>query len=117
MKYEDGVWVLVTVDDFRSEEEGRTETYTVLADNEDDGVEAVINYVEDTFGKTPKVYKVHVEEELGGTVEEETVTIPKDLYEKLQEDSEFLACLEAAGVDNWGGYGEACGMMEEDDDL
>ena len=33
----------------------------------------------------------------------------------LEEQSEFLNCLEAAGVDNWTGYGEAYQMMEEDD--
>lgn len=43
---------------------------------------------------------------------EETVTISRAMYEMLKEDSEFLAKLEAAGVDNWEGYGEA---FEEDE--
>ena len=34
--------------------------------------------------------------------------------EKVQEDSEFLECLTAAGVDNWDGYSEAQEMMWPD---
>lgn len=34
----------------------------------------------------------------------ETVTITKDEYESLLEDSNFLCALESAGVDNWDGY-------------
>lgn len=34
--------------------------------------------------------------------------------EKVQEDSEFLECLKAAGVDNWDGYSEAQEMMWPD---
>ena len=34
--------------------------------------------------------------------------------EKVQEDSEFLECLEACGVDNWGGYYDAQDMMWPD---
>lgn len=34
----------------------------------------------------------------------ETVVIPKEEYEQLQEESNMLACLELAGVDNWIGY-------------
>lgn len=33
----------------------------------------------------------------------------------LEEQAEFLSCLEAVGVDNWQGYGEAYQMMEEDE--
>ena len=43
----------------------------------------------------------------------ETVTIPKDEYERLIHDSEFLGCLEGAGVDNWEGYDFAIDMMKE----
>lgn len=35
------------------------------------------------------------------------ITIPVDEYESLKEDSENLARLEAAGVANWEGYGDA----------
>lgn len=45
----------------------------------------------------------------------ESVTITKKEYERLLEDSEFLGCLEACGVDNWAGYGDAREMMEEGD--
>ena len=45
--------------------------------------------------------------DLSSGVEEETVTITKKEYEDLLADSEWLSCLEAAGVDNWDGYDEA----------
>jgi hypothetical protein len=45
----------------------------------------------------------------------ETVTISKAEYERLLRNSEFLGCLEACGVDNWGGYGEAQEMFEEEE--
>lgn len=35
--------------------------------------------------------------------------------ERLEEDSEFLGALEAAGVDNWDGYGMAYEILEEDE--
>lgn len=38
---------------------------------------------------------------------EEMVTITKKKYDELVEDSKFLMALEAAGVDNWEGYGVA----------
>lgn len=40
----------------------------------------------------------------------EYVTIPKEEYESLLNDSLKLQCLECAGVDNWEGYSIA---MEE----
>ncbi|MFD2704672.1 hypothetical protein [Salibacterium lacus] len=45
-----------------------------------------------------------------------TVVITEEEYEMLREDGEFLACLEAAGVDNWDGYGEAIAMYREEED-
>ncbi len=35
---------------------------------------------------------------------EETVTITKEKYNELLEDSKLLTCLICAGVDNWYGY-------------
>jgi len=35
---------------------------------------------------------------------EDTVTISQSKYDALLEDSLWLQCLEAAGVDNWSGY-------------
>ncbi len=35
-------------------------------------------------------------------------------YLNLKEDSEFLAALEAAGVDNWEGYETACQLHNGD---
>ena len=43
----------------------------------------------------------------------ETVTISKEEYESLLEDSDKLLALEGAGVDNWSGYDEAMEMMRE----
>ena len=40
------------------------------------------------------------------------VTISRDEYDMLLQDSEFLNCLEACGVDNWIGYGDAYEMFE-----
>ena len=34
----------------------------------------------------------------------ETITISKQVYDELLEDSHFLQCLQDAGVDNWDGY-------------
>lgn len=39
--------------------------------------------------------------------EDDTVTISKEFYGELFEQSCFLATLEAHGVDNWCGYGGA----------
>jgi hypothetical protein len=47
---------------------------------------------------------------------EETIIISKALYDQLREDSEKLGCLEACGVDNWGGWDDAMEMFHEDDD-
>ena len=46
----------------------------------------------------------------------ETVTIPKEEYESLLEDSRFLAALRAAGVDNWEGYDYAFDYLGEDEE-
>ncbi|EOO11307.1 hypothetical protein [Bacillus cereus] len=44
-----------------------------------------------------------------------TATISKGEYEGLLESQHFLNCLEAMGVDNWEGYGDACEMSEEEE--
>lgn len=38
---------------------------------------------------------------------EETVTIPKEQYDRLVQAYEELSLLEAGGVDNWEWYGDA----------
>lgn len=50
-----------------------------------------------------------------GAVTEETITISKRYYEELVERSTELAALDAYGVDNWEGYGDAMRSLEEDD--
>lgn len=47
------------------------------------------------------------------SLEIETVTISKKEYESLIEDSEWLRCLEGAGVDNWDGYDYARDLQRE----
>jgi hypothetical protein len=46
-------------------------------------------------------------------VTEETVTISKQEYERLLDDSEILKCCRAAGVDNWQGLDMAMEMYWE----
>lgn len=41
------------------------------------------------------------------TNNEETITIPKRLYDILQERFKYLAALAVAGVDNWEGFEHA----------
>lgn len=56
-------------------------------------------------------YRTLPEDEFNQYIEankaEEMVTITKKEYDELVEDSKFLMALEAAGVDNWEGYGVA----------
>lgn len=47
---------------------------------------------------------------------EETVTIPKRVYEILVRQQKFLQCLEAEGVDNWEGYSRAYREAYPEDD-
>jgi len=48
-----------------------------------------------------------------------TWTLTQSEYQQFKADSEWLGCLEAAGVDNWEGYEIACqlsnGEITEDD--
>ncbi len=41
------------------------------------------------------------------------ITIDEDDYEELVERSEWLECLENAGVDNWEGYNYARDLWQE----
>ena len=43
----------------------------------------------------------------------DTVTISRAEYERLQERDDWLSWLEAAGVDNWDGMDEAVSMRQE----
>lgn len=45
---------------------------------------------------------------------DDTVTIPRNEYDKLKEDSNTLAKLHAGGVDNWEWYSES--LYGDDDD-
>jgi len=50
---------------------------------------------------------------------EETITITKSEYDRLNKRSAFLDAIGAAGVDNWEGYRHAQEIFEEfnDDDF
>lgn len=45
----------------------------------------------------------------------DVVEITKEEYEELVNNTRFLNALDAAGVDNWTGYGEAWEIYEEDE--
>ena len=47
------------------------------------------------------------------TTNEETITIPKRIYDNLVSDADWLAALEAAGVDNWEGFDYAHDILAE----
>ena len=42
-----------------------------------------------------------------------TITIPKSEYDRLVENSNWLGCLESAGVDNWEGIDEAKDLFQD----
>lgn len=44
------------------------------------------------------------------------VEIKEKDWKLIQEKLDFLAALEAQGVDNWDGYSEACRAVNGDDD-
>ena len=44
---------------------------------------------------------------------EETVTISKEEYDRLNENERLLCALQGAGVDNWNGYVDALWFLEE----
>jgi hypothetical protein len=46
----------------------------------------------------------------------EMVTISKEEYDQLVDDSKTLAALQAAGVDNWNGYDYAMEILSETED-
>lgn len=45
---------------------------------------------------------------------DDVVTISRREYEQLLSDSDWLACLEAAGVDNWEGFDIARDILREE---
>lgn len=46
----------------------------------------------------------------------DVVVIPKYILESLRADQAKLNALEAAGVDNWQGYGEAMSALEDEEE-
>lgn len=45
---------------------------------------------------------------------DEMVTISREEYTNLRDDSRLLRCLENAGVDNWEWYGDALEEFQEE---
>jgi phage pi2 protein 07 len=52
----------------------------------------------------------------GIPVPDDMMVITKKEYQELKRESDWLACLEAAGVDNWSGYDYAISLRDDDDD-
>jgi hypothetical protein len=48
--------------------------------------------------------------------ERKMVTIQRSYFEELLQRSRTLAALNAAGVDNWEGYGDAMQSLESEDE-
>lgn len=46
---------------------------------------------------------------------DDLVTVTKERLAELESMEDFLSALEAAGVDNWEGYGEACVRFDSGD--
>jgi hypothetical protein len=46
---------------------------------------------------------------------EEMITINKETYDQLVEDSNILKCLRACGVDDWDGWDDAIDMSGVND--
>lgn len=46
----------------------------------------------------------------------DVVIVPKYILEVLRSDQAKLNALEAAGVDNWPGYGEAMSALEDEEE-
>ena len=69
----------------------------------------------DFWWACPLCVEIVSEDDLMTVIQEETVTIPKDEYDKLVEASTQLSYLEAAGVDNWSGYSYAWELRQEDE--
>ena len=46
----------------------------------------------------------------------DTIEITRKEYDQLVKDSEWLSCLEAAGVDNWEGWDEALSILHESEE-
>lgn len=57
--------------------------------------------------------RINVEIVVENKIAEELVTIPRKEYESLKEDSDWLQCLQSAGVDNWSGYDYARELQRE----
>ena len=48
--------------------------------------------------------------------DKDIVTITQEEYDELIKDCRFLNALQAAGVDNWSGYGKAFDILKEWDE-
>jgi len=49
-------------------------------------------------------------------MKQQMATIPTEMLTQLLKDQRMLHALEAAGVDNWSGYGDAMVMLNEEED-
>ena len=74
---------------------------------------SALKQIEVDIDSLPKPIKIEVEKIVvkKEKVEEDSITISKEEYEQLLGKEKLLDCLEAAGVDNWGGWDDAMEMM------
>ena len=71
-------------------------------------------------GHSPGYVAIPIKDEDAHTTADENpvemVLVPKEAYEYMQKQMDWLDCLEAAGVDNWSGISYAYEMLEEEQD-
>lgn len=53
---------------------------------------------------------------MGGQKNDPLITVNKRFFNKLMDDSNFLDCLKACGVDNWTGYSQAVEMFNQQEE-
>jgi len=53
---------------------------------------------------------------MGSQRNEPLITVNKKFYDQLVDDSNFLDCLKACGVNNWDGYSQAYQMFHKNEE-
>lgn len=53
---------------------------------------------------------------MGGQRNDAVITVDRKMFEKIVDDSNFLDCLKACGVDNWDGYSQAVEMFNQQEE-
>ena len=76
-----------------------------------------LEQIEEIIKVIPQPIKIEIEKTVvkKEKVEEDSITISKEEYEQLLGKEKLLECLEAVGVDNWGGWDDAMEMIGGED--